>query len=151
MAPELFAGGTADQRSDIYALGTLLFYLVTAQYPVSGRSLDEVREAHARGERTRLRDLRADVPAAFVRVDRAGARGRILSERFQTAGAMEAALETIEPAVGRALRPEARRRWIAAAAVATTAMVVATIISYISRDGSSSQAGQPATWRPLLP
>ena len=77
MAPELFAGGTADQRTDIYALGTLLFYLVTAQFPVSGRSLDEVRQAHARGERMRLRDLRADVPARVRPRRRAVAGGRI--------------------------------------------------------------------------
>ena len=102
MAPELFTGGTADQRSDIYSLGALLFYLVTAQYPVSGRSLDEVRQAHARGERMRLRDLRADVPAAFVRVVEQSL-AVDPEPRFQTSGAMEAALETIEPAVGRAL------------------------------------------------
>ena len=29
MAPELFSGAPASQRTDVYALGTLLFYLVT--------------------------------------------------------------------------------------------------------------------------
>ena len=34
MAPELFQGGAATVASDIYAMGVLLYYLVTAEYPV---------------------------------------------------------------------------------------------------------------------
>jgi len=67
MAPELFVGGVADQRTDIYALGALLYYLVTHNYPVTGRSLSEIGEAHARGTRARLRDVRPDLPTPFVK------------------------------------------------------------------------------------
>jgi Tol biopolymer transport system component len=92
LAPELYAGGRADRRTDTYALGVLLFYLVTRRFPVTGRSLTELGEAHGRGTRTRLRDLRADLPGALVRaVEKAIAADP--AERFQTAGALEAALE----------------------------------------------------------
>jgi hypothetical protein len=87
---------------------------VTGSYPVSGSSLEEVREAHARGRRTRLRDLRADLPQVFVRAIEQAIEpdGR---RRFQTAGEMEAALESAgraEPA------PSSRLRWLAAAGIA---------------------------------
>ena len=92
MAPELFAGEPADVRTDIYALGVLMFHLVTGSFPVVGRSLADLGAAHRAGPRTRLRDLRADLPAPFVRaVETAVAADP--ADRFQTAGALEAALE----------------------------------------------------------
>ncbi len=90
-APELFLGGRATPGSDMYSLGVLLFRLVTGEYPVKGRTSAEVREAHTRGRRQQLRDVRPDLPAAFVRiVERALA--PTPSERFSSAGAMESAL-----------------------------------------------------------
>jgi Tol biopolymer transport system component len=144
MAPELFTGQQASQRTDVYALGTLLFYLVTGQYPVMGRSLDEVRQAHARGERTRLRDLRADLPAAFVRVvehtlqpDPAG--------RIQTAGQLEAAIEAIEWPGSPVVLPDTRRRWITGTVMAAAAVAVAGIASTWPREVAPSRAGQGTT------
>ncbi len=79
-------------RTDIYALGVLMFHLVTGSFPVMGRSLADLGAAHRTGTRTRLRDLRADLPAPFVRaVETAVAADP--ADRFQTAGALEAALE----------------------------------------------------------
>jgi serine/threonine protein kinase/tetratricopeptide (TPR) repeat protein len=72
VAPEVLAGEAATPRSDIYSLGVLLYHLVTGTYPVRGRSLKDVREAHVRGTRTPLRTARPDLPSAFVGiVDRA--------------------------------------------------------------------------------
>lgn len=96
IAPELFAGRAATPSSDLYSLGVLLFFLVSREFPVSGTSLDELRQAHAAGDRRRLRDVRPDLPAAFVRViDRALSSDP--SDRPQTAGAFESALaESLE-------------------------------------------------------
>ena len=72
VAPEVLAGQAVTPQSDIYSLGVLLYHLVTGTYPVRGRSLKEVRDAHARGIRTALRDARPDLPDTFIRiVDRA--------------------------------------------------------------------------------
>ena len=111
MAPELFIDQRATPQSDIYSLGVLLFYLVTGKYPVSGRTWAEVGAGHQSGQRLLLRDLRPDLPAAFVECVEAMT-APDPSMRIQTAGAAEAALQRV--LVGE--RP--RRRWglIAAAA-----------------------------------
>ena len=54
MAPEVFEGEPATVRSDLYAVGVLLFHLVTRSYPVEGSTLDELREAQARCRRSAI-------------------------------------------------------------------------------------------------
>ena len=74
MAPEVLAGSAATQQSDIYSVGVLLDYLVTGQYPVEGRTLDEIIQAHVRGRRKPLAERRPDLRDDFIRViDRATA------------------------------------------------------------------------------
>ena len=91
MAPELFENRPPSVASDIYSLGVLLFYLLAGRLPVEGPSLAELKEAHARRVRTRLRDLRPELPEAVVQVvERAAAHDA--SERYQTAGELEHAL-----------------------------------------------------------
>ena len=47
LAPEIFAGRSASVRSDLYSAGVLLHRLATGAYPVTGRSVDQLRLAHA--------------------------------------------------------------------------------------------------------
>ena len=68
LAPEILEGGHATVQSDVYSLGVLLYHLVTNDYPVNGKSLDELKAAHRQGCRVRLRDARPDLPDPFVRV-----------------------------------------------------------------------------------
>ena len=67
VAPEVLAGQSATPSSDVYSLGVLLYHLVTGTYPVRGRTLKEVREAHANNVRTSLAEARPDLPNGFVR------------------------------------------------------------------------------------
>ncbi|HET9299034.1 MAG TPA: serine/threonine-protein kinase, partial [Candidatus Polarisedimenticolaceae bacterium] len=91
MAPELFAGSPASERADLYALGVLLYRLVTASFPVQAATWEELHQKHARHEATLLRDKRSDLPEAFVAaVERATAWDP--ATRFATAGQMEQAL-----------------------------------------------------------
>jgi Tol biopolymer transport system component len=91
MAPELFDGRPTSIASDIYSLGVLLFYLLSGRRPVEAGSLAELKEAHARGARTRLRDLRPELPEGVVQiVERAAAHDP--HERFHSAGELEHAL-----------------------------------------------------------
>jgi eukaryotic-like serine/threonine-protein kinase len=91
LAPELMNGGDATPASDLYSVGVLLFHLVTGGYPVSARSLPELKEAHARGDQERLHDLRPDLPDAFIQVVER-ALDRDPSQRYQSAGALQQAL-----------------------------------------------------------
>jgi eukaryotic-like serine/threonine-protein kinase len=97
LAPEVLQGSPPSVRSDLYSLGVLLYYLVSGDFPVNGRSFDDICTAHSQGWRRSLRDARPDLPSAFVRVvDDATA---LLPERRpDSAGVMEALLEN---AVGR--------------------------------------------------
>lgn len=97
MAPELFERAEPTVQSDIYAVGVLLFHLVTGTYPVRASSLFELRRAHQEHEGTvLLRDERPGLPQAFVdAVERALSRDP--SRRFQTAGLMAQALASVRP------------------------------------------------------
>ena len=66
LAPEIFRGQRASVQSDLYSLGVLLFYLVTGKFPVMAGSMEQLARAHAHRERQPLRDLRPDLPEAFV-------------------------------------------------------------------------------------
>jgi hypothetical protein len=68
MAPEVIGGAPATVASDVYSVGVLLYNLVTGQYPVDGKSLEEIRLAHMQGRRTMLAERRPDVPTGFVEV-----------------------------------------------------------------------------------
>src|SRR5262249_46520289 len=52
----------------VYSVGVLLYRLVTAEFPVEGRTADELRVAHMQGQRRLLSERRPDLPAAFIRV-----------------------------------------------------------------------------------
>jgi serine/threonine protein kinase len=66
MAPEMLRGDSATARSDIYAIGVLLYHLSTGRFPVEGRNLNEVREILERGDVELLRDRCPGLGKAFV-------------------------------------------------------------------------------------
>lgn len=68
MAPEVLLGDPPSPRSDVYSVGVLLYYLTSLQFPIEGTSLDEIREAHRRGDRRFLTERCPEVPAAFARL-----------------------------------------------------------------------------------
>jgi serine/threonine-protein kinase len=140
--PEVLAGGPQTIASDIYALGVLLFHLVTNRYPVRARNSTEAIQRHEQGERLLLRDARSDLPAEFVRiVDRALAADP--RERYATAGEFEGALArfvenspTPPPPA-----PNRSRRVIAAAAM----VVVAAAVAYgVWRSRETTRPGSDA-------
>lgn len=134
LAPEIFAGRHASVQSDLYSVGVLLFYLVTGRFPVAASSIEQLARAHAHGGRRRLRDLRPELPAAFVRtIERAldpdpGA-------RFRTSGEMEAALGEARgdrPSVSSASwRDTLQRRPAFAAGILAAVLLLAVVGSIV--------------------
>ncbi len=94
MAPEVLAGEPATPTSDVYSVGVLMYHLVTGGYPVEGRSMADLRDAHRQRRLKLLGDRRDDLPPRFVQVvERALASDP--QQRFPTAAALLAALEAI--------------------------------------------------------
>ena len=62
MSPEQLEGRPLDVRSDLYSLGCVAYFALTACYPFSGKTVAEVIAAHLQGRRTPLETLRPDLP-----------------------------------------------------------------------------------------
>ena len=135
LAPEIFRGQRASVQSDLYSLGVLLFYLVTGKFPVVAGSMEQLARAHAHRERQPLRDLRPDLPEAYVAtVERA--LDSDPSRRFQSVGEFESALrESLDVGASRPIvqapavlrRPHLGFAFLAAAAV-LVALIAALIV-----------------------
>jgi serine/threonine-protein kinase len=68
LSPEQAAGQRADGRSDVFALGVLMFQMLSGQRPHQGKDTMELLLAIARGQRRRLREVAPRLPKAVVRV-----------------------------------------------------------------------------------
>lgn len=124
MAPEVLAGEAPDVRSDIYSLGVVLYRLLTASYPITPGSLDEMRGRLERGERVALRTARPDLPNALVEaVERACESDR--ERRFASAAQLERALSQT---IASAAPAPARRRAVAPLALAAAALGVTALL-----------------------
>jgi eukaryotic-like serine/threonine-protein kinase len=64
MAPERFDGHPASQAADLYALGAVLYYLLSGMYPVDGASEIEVMAGHILGHIEPL-ECAGEVPAGI--------------------------------------------------------------------------------------
>jgi tRNA A-37 threonylcarbamoyl transferase component Bud32 len=67
LAPEVLRGAAPSPASDIYALGVLLFHLLSGKFPYAAGELDALLKAQARGERIALKKLKPDAPPDLVR------------------------------------------------------------------------------------
>ena len=145
MAPELFAGSPASPQSDIYAIGVLLFLLVTGQYPVRGETVAELRDSHRAGRRQFAIDLRPDLSPSLVQViDKALAARPV--DRYASAGEMRRALvralDIGTPITGPGAMPARRLLpgWMMALLLMAAAAAGAAATALVLRQRASAQA-----------
>jgi|KBSSwiStaDraftv2_1062776.scaffolds.fasta_scaffold02215_16 serine/threonine-protein kinase len=132
MSPEQAAGQRQDGRCDVYALGVLLFELLTGAPPYLGASATHVLAAHLLSPVPRLPAQGPHGPLAPALADLVGRMmAKNAAERPSTMGEVEAALEAVltghelPPPVPRlAVRPWMRRGLVALAVTAVAVLIV---------------------------
>jgi WD40 repeat protein len=87
MPPEQAAGQTVDERADVYALGAILYHLLSGSRPYEGESSDQVLARVMSGPPAQLASLQERVPRDLLAIV-TKAMARQPSERYPTAREM---------------------------------------------------------------
>jgi serine/threonine-protein kinase len=140
-APELVTGGPVDRRTDVYALGCVLFECLTGQPPFRGDSLMAVLWGHVNDPVPAASERNRSLPPAIDGVLRR-ALAKEPAQRYPTCRAL---IEDARDALGVAgvqvpRQPRRRRLAVAGVAIAAVGAVVALAVVLATRGGSPATA-----------
>lgn len=150
MAPEQLEGRDVDHRADHFALGLVLYELVTGRHPFHGRTGPEVAAAILRDTPPPLSAVHPPVPAGLARVT-ARCLARDPAQRYAATADLALALDDVkadsDPGLS-ALAGDGRRRrrgleWVLGTATAVAALA---LVAWTFRGTAVNEA--PAAGRP---
>jgi hypothetical protein len=111
MSPEQSVGGELDARSDLFAVGTMMYVLTTGKKPFDGATdldvLMQVRKAKYEKPSTLVKEFNPEVERFIARALRSDR-----SRRWQTAGQMADRLDSILLKLGQPSGPAVLKRWL---------------------------------------
>jgi len=141
MAPEQVEGGTVTKAADIYALGVVMFEMVTGQVPFTGDTAISCAIKRLKGPAPSARTHVPDLDPVCERVI-ACCLEREPGDRFASAGDVVRALagDVAPPRKGPVVPPR-RRRWLPAAAAIGALAVAAAVSLVATRRPASSASG----------
>src|SRR5436190_9457013 len=165
MAPEVVRGEAAQERSDVYSLGCVLYECLTGRTPFAGESVEDVLRQHVSALARSASALRPEIPAALDElvvqmlakraVDRPSAaqlaKRLERSDRQQTSAAkLPVAVKSGRGSPGKPTlvlsQPRRRRRRAAAIVAALVAFACVLAAAYaVGRPGSGEKAGPGAS------
>jgi tetratricopeptide (TPR) repeat protein len=128
-SPEQFSSATLDVRSDVYSLGTTLWFALTGRTPFRGRTTTEIRQAQESGPLPIDQLRRARVPSSLIAL----LRKMLAREPAERPGtrALAAQLE------GLAATSRTSQRLIVMASAAAIFVSLAAIFWFTQRPGAS--------------
>jgi eukaryotic-like serine/threonine-protein kinase len=157
MSPEQLEGKEADERSDIFSFGAVLYEMSTGKKAFEGKSQASLIAAILEHEPAPLSEVRPTAPAALDRIIRT-CLAKNPEDRFQSAHDLKLQLEWIRaggsqgsssaaPAVTLPNRPT-RRRWIA---IVGGALGIALVAGFVAMHFAAPPAPDAPTMRFTIP
>ena len=145
MSPEQVRGETADHRSDLFALGCILYEMISGKRAFQRQTAAETMTAILKEDPISLADLRPDTPPAFIRLIEHCLAKRP-EDRFQTATDLAFALDSLSGLSSSASATVpiriagARRRGVSLLAIALLLLLLGALITIIWRSRNSGSA-----------
>lgn len=124
LPPEVLDGAPLSASSDIYALGVLLFLLLSGRYPYRSTDAAELREEQRRDERPRLQALRLDAPVPL----RALIESCLAADPAGRPAGASALADSFAELLHTPAKPTARRLPMAGLAAACAASLAAAVV-----------------------
>jgi serine/threonine protein kinase len=142
-APEQFEGATLDARTDVYALGCVVFECLTGVPPFRKEQDVAMMHAHLHEPPPRATDLRPRLPAGVDGVV-ATSMAKRPHQRYARAGDLAAALRaSLTGATIASGEPRRRRRWWPA--IAAVVAIAASAIAFVALTGGEDSPGPTAS------